>query len=130
MDGETDPNVDLSTHGLVENLQTQSLTEIQQSFNSLSDKQTELADSISFENDKLRGAKESIRIEQMIQETSIYLNKLQSLNREMSNLSEKSNQLKVRALKLQEIKQKESLRREQLRQTEAEREELLVAKPE
>ena len=46
----------------------------------------------------------------------------------MVTLSERSADMKTRAMRLQEAKQKEALRREQKRQQAAEREEALVGK--
>jgi len=47
----------------------------------------------------------------------------------MVTLTDRSSNMKSRALKLQEAKQKEALRRELKRQDDFEREEALVAKP-
>ena len=65
----------------------------------------------------------------MIQKTRAYQTKLNYLQREMSNLSERSNDMKHRAMKLQESKQKEALKRELKKQEDLEREEALVARP-
>ena len=68
-------------------------------------------------------------MQEMIQKTRQYHNKLTHLQREMVTLSDRSSQMKSRALKLQEAKQKEALKRELKRQDDFEREEALVAKP-
>lgn len=94
----------------------------------LSERQTELADAVSFENDKLTGA--TTGLQPMIDKTALYLEKLRNINKEMQRLSEKSDSMKVRALKLQEAKQNEALMREQRLQQEKEREDMLTAKPE
>ena len=96
----------------------------------LCEKQTELCDRISLENEKLSGAQASVRLDEMTSQTQAYLDKLKSLKSEMSRLSERSTQMKERALRLQEAKQRQALEREQERQTQLEKEELLVAKHE
>lgn len=71
---------------------------------------------------------EEYKISDMIQKTKQYQQKLSGLQKEMVTLSERSANMKTRAMRLQEAKQKEALRREQKRQQAAEREEALVGK--
>ncbi len=59
----------------------------------------------------------------------LYHQKLTSLQKEMSSLTDRSGALTQRAVILMEAKQKEALKREHRRQKDAEREENLVAKP-
>ena len=68
-------------------------------------------------------------MQEMIQKTRQYHQKLTNLQKEMLTLGDRSNQMKSRALKLQEAKQKEALKRELKRQDDFDREEALVAKP-
>ena len=72
---------------------------------------------------------EEYKISGMIKKTRAYQSKLNYLQKEMSNLSERSNDMKYRAMKLQENKQKEALRRELKKQEDLEREEAIVARP-
>jgi len=130
-------HVEMAAHGLLESLQgteeNSSLVRIQSSLADLCDKQTELADSISFDNDKLCRAQQSGTqppLSKMLERTQVYHTKLTSLKREMSAIAEQSHQMKLRAFKLQESKQREALKRELERQREAEKEALLVAQPE
>jgi hypothetical protein len=72
---------------------------------------------------------EEYKLQEMIQKTRQYHQKLTNLQKEMLTLSDRSNNMKSRALKLQEAKQKEALQRELKRQDDFDREEALVAKP-
>merc|ERR1712108_53186 len=98
-DGENGIHIELAAHGLMESLETQSLSQIQKSLGELTDRQTDLADSISFENDKLRGAQQSVGLPEMIAKTQHYQNKMSALVREMAAISERSNQMKQRAFR-------------------------------
>jgi len=131
--------ISLAAHGLLTSLSSSSKPHPEGSSSSilakvrlseLCEKQTELCDRISLENEKLSGAHASVRLDEMTSQTQAYLEKLKSLKSEMSHLSERSTQMRERALRLQEAKQRQALEREQERQTQLEKEELLVARHE
>ena len=88
-----------------------------------------IQDKLIGENEKFEKVAEDYKIEEMIQKTRQYHQKLTNLQKEMVTLTDRSGNMKSRALKLQEAKQKEALRRELKRQDDFEREEALVAKP-
>ena len=92
-------------------------------------KQIDLEDKVASENEKFVRIEESLHLSYMIEKTTAYKMKLESLQREMKTLSQRSKQMKVRAVKLQEAKQKEALKREYERQRLLEKEEMLTAKP-
>lgn len=92
-------------------------------------RQAHLADRVSIENDRFQRLKEEFNLEEAIQKTRFYHQKLHNLHREMLLLSDRSANLKVRAMKLLDAKQEEALKRVNRRQMELEREEQLVAKP-
>ena len=87
-----------------------------------------IQDKLIGENEKFEKVAEDYKIEEMIQKTRQYHQKLTNLQKEMVTLTDRSSNMKSRALKLQEAKQKEALRRELKRQDDFEREEALVAK--
>ena len=93
------------------------------------EKQIDLADRVASENEKFVRIEEGLQISHMIEKTASYKHKLESLQREMKELSQRSTQMKIRAARLQEAKQKEALKREQERQRLIEKEELLIARP-
>ena len=93
------------------------------------EKQIDLADKVASENEKFVRIEEGLHLSQMIEKTASYKFKLESLQREMKELTQRSKQMKIRAYKLQEAKQKEALKREYQRQKEIEKEEMLTAKP-
>ncbi len=95
----------------------------------INNKQTVIQDRLIGENEKFEKATEEYKLQNMIQKTRQYHQKLSGLQREMQALGDRSAQMKIRSLKLQEAKQKEALKRELKRQEEAEREEALVARP-
>ena len=88
-----------------------------------------IQDKLIGENEKFEKVAEEYAIQDMVQKTRQYHQKLTNLQKEMVNLSDRSESMKSRALKLQEAKQKEALKRELKRQADFEREEALVAKP-
>ena len=95
----------------------------------VAEKQIELADKVASENEKFVRIEEGLHLSEMIEKTKAYKLKLESVQREMKELTQRSKQMKLRAYKLQEAKQKEALKREYLRQKEIEKEELITAKP-
>ena len=95
----------------------------------VSEKQIELADKVASENEKFVRIEEGLHLSEMIEKTNAYKLKLESIQRDMKDLTQKSQQMKLRAYKLQEAKQKEALKREHLRQKEIEKEELITARP-
>ena len=95
----------------------------------VSEKQIDLADKVASENEKFVRIEEGLHLSQMIEKTAAYKHKLETLQREMKELTQRSKQMKIRAQKLQEAKQKEAMKREYQRQKEVEKEELLTAKP-
>ena len=114
-------------HGLVESFQTPiRKTEI---LVKVSEKQIELTDKVASENEKFVRIEEGLHLSEMIEKTNAYKLKLESLQRDMKDLTQRSKQMKLRAHKLQEAKQKEALKREYLRQKEIEKEELITARP-
>ena len=114
-------------HGLVESFQTPiKKTEI---LVKVSEKQIELTDKVASENEKFVRIEEGLHLSEMIEKTNAYKLKLESIQRDMKDLTQRSKQMKLRAHKLQEAKQKEALKREYLRQKEIEKEELITAKP-
>ena len=84
----------------------------------VAEKQIELADRVASENEKFVRIEEGLHLSEMIEKTNAYKLKLETLQREMKDLSQRSKQMKLRAYKLQEAKQKEALKREYLRQKE------------
>ena len=94
----------------------------------INNRQTVITDKLIGENEKFQKVSEEYKISDMIQKTKQYQQKLSGLQKEMVTLSERSANMKTRAMRLQEAKQKEALRREQKRQQAAEREEALVGK--
>ena len=113
--------------GLMESIRSTSLQKVERSLNELSWRQTELADAVSLENDKLTGATTCLK--PMVDKTALYLKKLTMIQKEMTHLTERSAQMKARALKLHEAKQTEALKREQVKELEKAKEEMLVAQP-
>ena len=114
-------------HGLVESFQTPiKKTEI---LVKVSEKQIELTDKVASENEKFVRIEEGLHLSEMIEKTNAYKLKLESIQRDMKDLTQRSKQMKLRAHKLQEAKQKEALKREYLRQKEIEKEELITARP-
>ena len=114
-------------HGLVESFQTPiKKTEI---LLKVSEKQIELTDKVASENEKFVRIEEGLNLSEMIEKTNAYKSKLESIQRDMKDLTQRSKQMKLRAHKLQEAKQKEALKREYLRQKEIEKEELITARP-
>ena len=95
----------------------------------INNRQTAITDKLIGENEKFEKVAEDYKIEEMIHKTRQYHQKLTNLQREMVTMSDRSVNMKSRALKLQEAKQKEALKRELKRQDDFEREEALVAKP-
>ena len=95
----------------------------------VSEKQIELADKVASENEKFVRIEEGLHLSEMIEKTNAYKLKLETLQRDMKDLAQRSKQMKLRAYKLQEAKQKEALKREYLRQKEIEKEELITARP-
>ena len=95
----------------------------------VSEKQIELADKVASENEKFVRIEEGLHLSEMIEKTNAYKLKLETIQRDMKDLTQKSQQMKLRAYKLQEAKQKEALKREHLRQREIEKEELITARP-
>ena len=95
----------------------------------VSEKHIELADKVASENEKFVRIEEGLHLSEMIEKTNAYKLKLESIQRDMKDLAQKSQQMKLRAYKLQEAKQKEALKREHLRQREIEKEELITARP-
>ena len=84
---------------------------------------------MSAENEKFTKSANQFRLQDLIDTTQFYHEKLVNLKREMATLSERSASMKQRGLRLQEAKQKEALRRELKRQKDQELEDHLVAKP-
>ena len=95
----------------------------------VSEKQIELADKVASENEKFVRIEEGLHLSEMVEKIAAYKLKLEYVQREMKEMSERSKQMKIRAYKLQEAKQKEALKREYLRQKEIEKEELITARP-
>ena len=95
----------------------------------VSEKQIELTDKVASENEKFLRIEEGVHLSEMIEKTNAYKIKLELLQRDMNDMTQRSKQMKIRAHKLQESKQKEALKREYLRQKEIEKEDLLTAKP-
>ena len=95
----------------------------------VSEKQIELTDKVASENEKFLRIEEGVHLSEMIEKTNAYKVKLELLQRDMNDMTQRSKQMKIRAHKLQESKQKEALKREYLRQKEIEKEDLLTAKP-
>ena len=95
----------------------------------VSEKQIKLTDKVASENEKFLRIEEGVHLSEMIEKTNAYKVKLELLQRDMNDMTQRSKQMKIRAHKLQESKQKEALKREYLRQKEIEKEDLLTAKP-
>ena len=95
----------------------------------ISEKQIELKDKVASENEKFVRIEEGLHISQMIENTNAYKSKLELIQRDMKEMTQKSKQMKIRAYKLQEAKQKEALKREYEKQVEIEKEELITARP-
>lgn len=121
-------SIDQCTRGLLDQFQPQA-DKIREKLTSLTEKQLDLSDKVSAQGEKFEKTEQEFNLKDMLKKTRAYHGKLSDLKREMGELSERSSQMKVRALKLQEAKQKEALKRENKRQRELEREEMLVAKP-
>nr|CAH0098963.1 unnamed protein product [Daphnia galeata] len=81
------------------------------------------------QSDRLSEAIKHTQVYEMVIQTKTYQNKLLSLQKEMFDLSERSQKIKKRALKLQQSKQHEALLREQAKDRELEREKQLIARP-
>ena len=90
-------------HGLVESFQTPiKKTEI---LLKVSEKQIELTDKVASENEKFVRIEEGLHLSEMIEKTNAYKSKLESIQRDMKDLTQRSKQMKLRAHKLQEAKQ-------------------------
>ncbi|KAI9558510.1 hypothetical protein GHT06_015298 [Daphnia sinensis] len=95
----------------------------------LTAKQDLLMGQVSRQTDRLSDAIKHTQVYEMVTQTKIYQNKLLRLQKEMIDLSERSQKIKKRALKLQQSKQHEALLREQAKDRELEREKQLIARP-
>jgi len=95
----------------------------------VSEKQIDLADKVASENEKFVRIEEGLHLTEMVEKTIAYKIKLESLQRDMKEMTQRSKQMKIRAYKLQESKQKEALKREYQRQREIEKEDMLTARP-
>ncbi len=120
--------IDKCTGGLVEKFEGP-VRGIEESMKVINNRQSQLVDKLTAENERFETVEEECKLDNMVQKTKLYRDKLASLQKEMVSLSERSAQMRNRAMKLQEAKQAEALKREQRRQNEQEREEALVAKP-
>ncbi|XP_046458145.1 biogenesis of lysosome-related organelles complex 1 subunit 6-like [Daphnia pulex] len=99
------------------------------SLQDLTAKQDMLMGQVFRQTDRLSEAIKHTQVYEMVTQTKIYQNKLLSLQKEMADLSERSQKIKKRALKLQQSKQHEALLREQAKDRELEREKQLIARP-
>ncbi|EFX74033.1 hypothetical protein DAPPUDRAFT_231329 [Daphnia pulex] len=99
------------------------------SLQDLTAKQDMLMGQVFRQTDCLSEAIKHTQVYEMVTQTKIYQNKLLSLQKEMADLSERSQKIKKRALKLQQSKQHEALLREQAKDRELEREKQLIARP-
>ena len=115
------------TRGLLEQFVPQA-DKVREKLTSLTEKQLDLSDKVAAQGEKFDKTEQEYDLDQMLKKTRAYHGKLIDLRREMGELSQRSGQMKVRALRLQEAKQKEALKRENMRQKELEREEMLVAR--
>lgn len=125
---KTEENIKKCTLGLIEKFESP-VKGVDVSLEVINNRQTVITDKLIGENEKFQKVSEEYKISDMIQKTKQYQQKLSGLQKEMVTLSERSANMKTRAMRLQEAKQKEALRREQKRQHAAEREEALVARP-
>ncbi len=120
--------IDNCTKGLVEKFEGP-VRGIEESLKVINNRQSQIEDKLTAENEKFDKVAEEYKLDAMIQKTRLYRDKLNSLQKEMVSLSERSVSMKSRAMKLQDAKQAEALRREAKRQQDHEREEALTAKP-
>jgi len=126
---KSDPkSIELCTKGLVEKFNSP-VQGIDAALEVVNNRSISIQDKLIGENEKFEKVAEEYKMQEMIQKTRQYHQKLTNLQKEMLSLGDRSNQMKSRALKLQEAKQKEALKRELKRQDDFDREEALVAKP-
>ena len=71
----------------------------------INNRQTVITDKLIGENEKFQKVSEEYKISDMIQKTKQYQQKLSGLQKEMVTLSERSANMKTRAMRLQEAKQ-------------------------
>ena len=95
----------------------------------INNRQSAITDKLIGENEKFEKVAEEYKIQEMIQKTKLYKQKLEGLKHEMQTMTERSSNMNVRAMRLQEAKQSEALKREAKRNQDREREESLVARP-
>ena len=120
---------DALTRGLLTKFE-EPLKDITEKVADLSVAQIDLADATAAEAEKYKRLPEGqVSLQEMIDETRKYHNKLEMAKRDMALISERSKEMRARAMRLQELKQKEALKREHKRLKEREREEMLLAKP-
>ena len=125
----TDTPVAQLTRGLLEKFESP-IADITSKLSDLSVQQIDLADATAAESEKFSRVPEGEQsLQDMIDTTKVYHNKLENARRDMALLTERSKEMRARAMRLQESKQREALRRESKRIKEREREEMLLAKP-
>merc|ERR1712156_597608 len=108
-------SIDLCTKGLVDKIKSP-VQGIDAALEVVDNRSVSIQDKLIGENEKFEKVAEEYKMQEMIQKTRQYHSKLTHLQREMVTLSDRSSQMKSRALKLQEAKQKEALKRELERQ--------------